>query len=97
VVDARSQSLGDVPCVEDADDVFFDPERERIYVSGGGGFVDVFDARPEGHYERIAHVPTAVGARTSLWVPELRRLFVAAPARRFKDAAVHVLEAPAVE
>jgi DNA-binding beta-propeller fold protein YncE len=97
VVDAQSHPMAEVPCVEDADDVFFDPDRDRVYVTGGGGFVDVFDARPEGHYERIAHVPTAVGARTSLWVPELRRLFVAAPARGLKDAALHVLEAPAVK
>jgi DNA-binding beta-propeller fold protein YncE len=61
----------------DADDVFFDAARRRIYVSCGEGFVDVYQqdgALPR----RIARVPTSSGARTSLYVPELDRLFVAA-------------------
>jgi len=61
----------------DADDVFFDAARRRIYVSCGEGFVDVYQqdgAMPR----RIARVPTSSGARTSLYVPELDRLFVAA-------------------
>ena len=61
----------------DADDVFFDTARQRIYVSCGEGVVDVLQedgAKPR----RIARVPTSSGARTSLFVPELDRLFVGA-------------------
>jgi DNA-binding beta-propeller fold protein YncE len=94
VLDAHSHPLIDVPCVDDTDDLFYDADRERLYVTGGGGFVDVFDARDGGKYERLAQLPTSDGARTSLWVPELGRLFVAAPKRRGKEAAIHVLEAP---
>ena len=61
----------------DADDVFFDAARRRIYVSCGEGFVVVY--RQDGAMpRRIARVPTSSGARTSLFVPELDRLFVAA-------------------
>jgi DNA-binding beta-propeller fold protein YncE len=60
----------------DADDVFFDSRRQRIYVSCGGGSVDVFGA-DNGAYRLLVRVPTSSGARTSLFVPELDRLFVA--------------------
>jgi YVTN family beta-propeller protein len=60
----------------DADDVFFDGKRSRIYVSCGAGAVDVFEQRGVGLtlLERIA---SPAGARTALFVPELDRLFVA--------------------
>lgn len=76
----------------DADDVFFDNQRRRIYVSCGAGFVDVFAAGAGGAYARLSRVATAAGARTSLWVPELDRLYVAARAGALgSDAAILVL------
>jgi DNA-binding beta-propeller fold protein YncE len=59
----------------DSDDVFFDAKRKRLYVSCGEGFIDVIDA--SGAYKRVARIPTVSGARTSLFVPELERLFLA--------------------
>ena len=77
----------------DADDVFFDTERHRIYVSCGTGSVDVWQQEgPE--YRRLSSVKTASGARTSLFVPGLDRLYVAARAGFFglgSDAAILVL------
>jgi DNA-binding beta-propeller fold protein YncE len=62
----------------DADDVFFDSRRQRIYVSCGEGYVDTFSAQGgSGTYRLLARVATRSGARTSLFVPELDRLFVA--------------------
>ena len=60
----------------DADDVFFDVKRRRIYVSCGSGSIDTFtgDGRD---YHFTGQVKTELGARTSLFVPELDRLFVA--------------------
>ena len=58
----------------DADDVFFDAKRGRYYVSCGAGWIDVFAAQD---LKRMAHIPTAWGARTSLFVPELDRYYVA--------------------
>jgi DNA-binding beta-propeller fold protein YncE len=72
----------------DADDVFFDPKRHWIYVSCGAGAVDVFNQLASGA-RHIARVPTSWGARTSLFVPELDRLFVAARAGLLgSDAAI---------
>jgi hypothetical protein len=73
----------------DADDVFVDPKRRRVYVSCGEGVVDVLE-QVEAGYRRLARVPTVSGARTSLFVPELDRLFVAVPARSKELAAIWV-------
>jgi YVTN family beta-propeller protein len=73
----------------DADDVFVDAKRRRVYVSCGEGVVDVLEQREAG-YARLARVPTISGARTSLFVPELDRLFVAARATSNEPAAIWV-------
>jgi hypothetical protein len=73
----------------DADDVFVDAKRHRVYVSCGEGVVDVLEQR-EAEYRRLARVPTVSGARTSLFVPELDRLFVAVRARSGEPAAIWV-------
>ena len=74
----------------DADDVFVDAKRHRVYVSCGEGVVDVLEQR-EAEYRRLARVPTVSGARTSLFVPELDRLFVAVRSRSGEPAAIWVL------
>jgi DNA-binding beta-propeller fold protein YncE len=71
----------------DADDVFVDAKRHRVYVSCGAGVIDVFDARS---YERLARIPTVSGARTSLFVPELDRLFLAVRAAGSNPAGIWV-------
>jgi hypothetical protein len=73
----------------DADDVFVDARRNRIYVSCGEGVVDVIEPQQEG-YARVAQVTTVPGARTALFVPELDRLFVAVRARSGEPAAIWV-------
>jgi DNA-binding beta-propeller fold protein YncE len=73
----------------DSDDLFIDAKRGRVYVSCGAGFVDVFETKGET-YRRIASIPTVSGARTSLFVPELDRLLVAARASSGEPAAIWV-------
>jgi DNA-binding beta-propeller fold protein YncE len=67
---------GSLDTCGDADDVFVDQKRGRIYVTCGEGSVDVFERQGDG-YARIMAVPTIPGARSSLFVAELDRLFVA--------------------
>ena len=55
----------------------------------GEGAVDVLEPDQQG-YRRLARVPTASGARTSLFVPELDRLFVAVRAGSNEPAAIWV-------
>jgi hypothetical protein len=60
----------------DADDVFFDAKRQRYYVSCGAGAIDVFQMTGDAAAPP-ATVSAPTGARTSLFVPELDRLFLA--------------------
>jgi YVTN family beta-propeller protein len=73
----------------DADDVFVDAKRRRVYVSCGEGAVDVLEQGETG-YRHLARVPIVSGARTSLFVPELDHLFVAVRARSNEPAAIWV-------
>jgi hypothetical protein len=70
----------------DADDVFDDAKRQRLYVSCGDGSLDVMD--PQGTFRRIARIPTVAGARTALFVPDLDRLFLAVRAERGEAASI---------
>jgi DNA-binding beta-propeller fold protein YncE len=84
--------LAAIDTCKDADDVFADGKRMYVYVSCGEGFVDVFDEQSDG-LQRIGRIATSSGARTSLFVPELDRLFVAARAGLLgSHAAVLVLK-----
>jgi DNA-binding beta-propeller fold protein YncE len=67
---------------DDADDVFFDSRRHRLYVSCGEGAVDVIQESGTG-YARLGRIKTKPGARTSLFVPQMDRLIVAARAGFF--------------
>ena len=76
----------------DTDDVFLDPENKRVYVSAGDGYVDVFSQTDADHYQPIAKIGTAPGARTSFYVPELHRLFVAVPHRGAQEPAILIYD-----
>jgi hypothetical protein len=77
LLDRRSGTLvAEATACGDADDVSFDAPRRRIYVSCGSGEVAVFLIESTG-VRSLPSVKTASGARTSLFVPELDRLFVA--------------------
>jgi YVTN family beta-propeller protein len=73
----------------DADDLFIDAKRGRVYVSCGAGFLDVLEAKGTT-YRRTARIPTVSGARTSLFVPELDRLLVAVRTSTAEPAAIWV-------
>jgi hypothetical protein len=91
ILDVSSgRSIGRAATDGDSDDVWFDRERGRVYVSCGEGFVDVFQQDGSGPVVEKERVPTAAGARTSLWVPDLRRLFVAVPHRGAQAAEIRV-------
>jgi DNA-binding beta-propeller fold protein YncE len=75
----------------DIDDVFVDAKRARLYASCGEGFVDVFD-KASTPWRRLARVRTVAGARTSLFVPELDRLYVAVRASAAEPAAIWVFK-----
>jgi DNA-binding beta-propeller fold protein YncE len=89
---ASFNKVADFPSVGLMDGMFFDAGRRRLYVSGGEGFVDVFQQRDPNHYDSLAKIPTGPIARTSLFVPELNRYYVAVPRNGDHGAEIRVYE-----
>jgi hypothetical protein len=93
VLDTQSgKSVASEPAVGDADDLFYDLAHKRVYISGGEGFIDIFDQRDPEHYDRRGRIRTASGARTSLFVPELHRFYLAVPHRGNQKAEIRAYE-----
>src|SRR5262249_51690852 len=79
--------------VGDTDDLFYDAARKRVYVTGVEGFIDVVQDQGGDKFSRIARIPTAAGARTSLFVAEQGRLYLAVPHRGNQKTEIRVFEA----
>jgi DNA-binding beta-propeller fold protein YncE len=91
VLDSASGAVvASIPTVATLDGLSFDSSTRRIYTSGGEGFVDVTQQIDADHYERIARVPTGPVARTSVFVPEWRRFYVAVPRDKERGAELRV-------
>src|SRR5579864_4696652 len=69
-----------------ADEVQYDAPTGRIYFVGSTGTVAVFKQDDPDHYHLLGKVPTGAIAKTGLWVPELKRMYVAVPK--------HIVETP---
>jgi hypothetical protein len=80
--------------VQDADDLYYDASRKRIYMPGGEGFIYVFQQKDSDHYDLLAKVPTALGARTAGYfgkgTKNFDRFFLAVPARAARGAEIWI-------
>jgi DNA-binding beta-propeller fold protein YncE len=76
----------------DTDDLFYDAANKLIYVSCGEGTIDIIRQTDVDHYAAVKSIPTAAGARTSLFVPELRILCLAVPHRGNQVAQIRVFK-----
>jgi len=93
VLDSNSGAVvASIPTAATLDGLFYDPATRRIYTTGGEGFVDVTQQIDADHYERIARIPTGPNARTSAFVPEWRRLYVAVPRDKDRGAELRAFE-----
>ena len=93
VLDTQSgKPMADLAISGDADDLFLDAKRHRIYVSCGEGFLDVIDQTDADHYRLLEKVPTAAGARTAFFSPELDLLAVAVPHIGKQTAQIRVYQ-----
>ena len=79
-----------LPCVGVNSDMWLDADRKRIYVTGSDT-ASVFKQEDADHYEHIAEVPTAYRAKSSIFVPELKRLYVAGSGKGKPDAKLQLL------
>ena len=78
--------------VGDTDDLTYDAAHKRLYMTGGDGMIGIFEQRDADHYALVTRMPSSPGARTSLFVPELNRFYVAAPSNPGQPATVRVYE-----
>src|SRR5438105_1942784 len=78
VLDMESgNQVAALPAGEGTDDMFFDEQHKRIYASAREGIIFVYEQKDADHYELIAKVASAPGGKTSLFIPELNRYYVA--------------------
>jgi hypothetical protein len=91
------EKVAEVPCAGDVDDVFYDAAAQRLYVTGGmgklgQGRLDVFEQGEADRYALLAELDTPLGARTSLFVADLGRLYVAVPRLLLQVAEIRVFK-----
>jgi YVTN family beta-propeller protein len=87
-----SSVVSEVDICGDADDLFLDPKRNRVYVTCGAGFIDILSA-DDPNYSQQARISTVSGARTGLFVPEMDRLLLAVRSHVKEPAAIWVYRA----
>jgi DNA-binding beta-propeller fold protein YncE len=91
VLDATSRrEVATLPCVQNADDAYFDVARKRIYIPGGEGYISVFQQKDADHYEPLSRVSSAIGGRTAAYSGKGRKgldyFYLAVPARATQGA-----------
>jgi DNA-binding beta-propeller fold protein YncE len=80
VLDTRTgRAIETLPIGGWADGIFIDKKRKRVHVSSGLGRVETFEILANGGFRAEPSVDTALLAKTSLFSPELDRLFVTVP------------------
>jgi len=88
VLDSRSgKELFSSVMVGEVDDFYWDDKTKQILVSGGDGSVNIF-RQTGATYKQLADIKTRNGARTSLFIPELRLFLLAARASGDRPAAL---------
>ena len=81
VIDGKTgQQIAINTMVGDADDLYYDGGTAEVFVSGGEGYISIFQQDGAGVYRQIATIATSTGARTSLLVPEFKFFVLAARA-----------------
>lgn len=94
VLDSRTgQEISINTMAGDADDLYYDQETAEIYVSGGEGYINIFQQAVTGIYKQVSNIPTRTGARTSLFVPQLKVLVLAARPVSGKSAGLLIYRA----
>jgi DNA-binding beta-propeller fold protein YncE len=89
---ATGKEVASADIVGDTDDLFYDSATARLLVSGGEGYLDVLQEQGGNHFARVAHTPTASGARTCLYVEDQRRLYLAVPHRGSQQAEIRIYD-----
>ena len=63
--------------ISDVDDIFYYGAKREVFVSGGGGAINILRNDTISSFKTIASIPTRSGARTSLLIPSLQMYILA--------------------
>ena len=74
----------------DADDIYYDQSDSLIFVSCGSGFIDIIKFVNYKDMSLKEEIKTYPGTRTSLYVPELKKFFVAV--RKQDESNARIIE-----
>lgn len=83
--------IASFPAAPIADEMIFDSASKRIYVACDG-FIVVYSQQSADQYKEIARIPTSFRAKTAILLPQLKRLYLAAPRHGEKVAEVRVYD-----
>jgi YVTN family beta-propeller protein len=84
------KSVATVKIKKEADGIQYDAARKAAYVSCGEGYLCVIRQLDSDRYSASQAIATVEGAGTSLFVPELDRLYLAVPQGTDHPAAIRV-------
>ncbi|AXF25921.1 hypothetical protein CUJ89_36600 [Burkholderia pyrrocinia] len=73
---ANGNTIASFDAPQRTNEVIFDEENQRIYMAGDD-YLGVIQQKDRDHYEEMARVPTAKGAKTAILVPARKCLYVA--------------------
>jgi len=76
----------------DADDIYYDAQKKQIYISCGGGYLEVIRQEAPDSYKLQDRIKTAEGARTSLYVPQQKYLYLAVPKAEQNSAQIRIYQ-----
>ena len=72
----------------EVDDIFYDGNLKQIYLSCGGGYINVFKLADANTYTSNGKISTHSGARTFLFISQSKQLIVASPSSFSSDASL---------
>ena len=76
----------------DVDDVFYNSKNKQIYLSCGGGYVNVFNQNAADNYTYEGKIISNTGARTSFLISENQQLIVASPSAIGRKASLLIYD-----
>ncbi len=85
---ASGEVIAKIDISGDADEIFYDSKRHRVYAVCGAGKVDIVQQIDSNSYKTSAKIDTAEGARTGIFIPERDTLFIAVPLRGSRNAEI---------
>jgi DNA-binding beta-propeller fold protein YncE len=89
---ATGKPVTDLAISGDIDDLFYDANLKRLYLSCGDGFVDVIAQHTADTYQLLHRIPTRAGARTAFFSKDLNEFYLAVPQRGHQEAELRVFQ-----